>query len=281
MFGVRFVTEPPFPVRGLDDETYVVTALDDYSGYAETIVVRSKAEPASALVDLLVRWQRQTGRKLKVLRTDQGTEFQGDLSDYCVRKGIVRQVSVAYTPEQNGRAERLNRTLIERTRALLLEHGLPKMVWSEAIPTAAYLRNVTVAADQVLTPYELFHGDKPDVSHLRVYGCKATVHVNADERDKLDAVSEEHAMVGYSFTSKAYRLLRLGHNDQLTVVEAISVRFHESERPSFLREYIDSEAFDVCAGGGMIIASGGADPTYIASDASESDAHPGYVQTGV
>ena len=97
------------PVRGIEDELYVVTALDDYSGYAETILTRTKAEAASGLVDLLVRWQRTTGRKLKILRTDRGTEFLGVLSDYCTRKGITRQLSTAYTPEQNGRAERLNR----------------------------------------------------------------------------------------------------------------------------------------------------------------------------
>ena len=76
-------TMGPMPIRGLEEELYVVTALDDYSGYAETILVRSKADAASALVDVLVRWQRRTGEKMKTLRTDQGTELQGVLSGYC------------------------------------------------------------------------------------------------------------------------------------------------------------------------------------------------------
>lgn len=245
-------TMGPMPVRGLEDELYVVTALDDYSGYAETLLTRTKSEAASALVDLLVRWQRRTGCKMKTLRTDQGTEFQGVLSDYCARKGIARQTSTVYTPEQNGRAERLNRTLIERARALLLEHGLPKVVWSEAMLTASYLRNRISSANRGVTPHELFHGEKPDVSHLRVYGCKAYAYVEKGKRDKLDAVSDECAFVGYSTSSKAYRLLRPGPNSQLTVVEAISVRFHEDCTPTFLTTY--REDMEAPKGSGGVIA---------------------------
>jgi len=78
-------TMGPFPVLGLEDEAYVVTALDDFSGYAETLLVRRKSDAASTLVDLMVRWQRQVGRKVKILRTDQGTEFKGALADFCAQ----------------------------------------------------------------------------------------------------------------------------------------------------------------------------------------------------
>ena len=101
-------------------------------------------------------------------------------------------------------------------------------------------------------PHELFYGEKPDVSHLRVYGCKAFAYVEKDHRDKLDAVSEECALVGYSATSKAYRLLRPGINGQLTVVEAISVRFHEKSPPSFLATYREENPVSIIAGGGGI-----------------------------
>ena len=227
-------TMGPLPVLGLEDEAYVVTALDDFSGYAETILVRAKSSAATALVDLLVRWQRQLGRTISTLRTDQGTEFKGALAEYCTRKGIVRQVSAAYSPEQNGRAERLNRTLTEKVRALLLEHNLPKAVWSEAMRTAAHIRNRTTGLDPKRTPYELFFNKKPSVSHLRIYGCKAFVYIEKAARDKLDAVSEEVALIGYADNSKAYRLLKPGVNGQLTVIEAISVRFHEQSAPTFL-----------------------------------------------
>jgi transposase InsO family protein len=259
-------TMGPMPIRGLEDELYVITALDDFSGYSETLLTRTKSEAASALVDMLIRWQRLTGRKMKTLRTDQGTEFQGVLTEYCTRKGITHQTSTVYTPEQNGRAERLNRTLIERVRALLLEHHLPKTVWSEAMMTASYLRNRITASNREATPHELFYGTKPNVSHLRVYGCKAFAYVEKGHRDKLDAVADECALVGYSATSKAYRLLRPGTNGQLTVVEAISVRFHEDSAPTFLNAYIEDDIPPIAAGGGAIIPL---DPVYYPND-SES-----------
>ena len=266
-------TMGPMPVRGLEDELYVVTALDDFSGYAETILTRTKAEAASALVNLLVRWQRTTGRKLKTLRTDQGTEFLGVLSDYCTRKGISRQTSTVYTPEQNGRAERLNRTLIERSRALLLEHNLPKLVWSEAMVTASYLRNRVTSGDLKVTPYELFYGEKPDVSHLRVYGCKAFAYIEKNQRDKLDAVSDEYALVGYSTTSKAYRLLHPGVNGEPTIVEAISVRFHEDSAPSFLKRLSQENAAPALPGGGFVLPAQPLDPEYHPGDSNATASH--------
>jgi transposase InsO family protein len=190
------------PERGLEDELYVVTALDDFSGYAEAISVRSKDEAAPALVNLLVRWQRQTGAKVEALRTDQATEFKGALAQYCARKGIERQTSVAHTPEQNGRAERLNYTLMDKVRALLLEFNMPRVLWSEAMRTAAYLRNRTTSL-HIKTPYEPFFRKEPDVSHLRTFGCKAFVYVDKHARDKLGAKAQAHAMVGYASNSKS------------------------------------------------------------------------------
>ena len=285
-------TMGPMPIRGLDEELYVVTVLDDYSGYAETTLVRAKADAASALVDVLVRWQRRTGQKMKTLRTDQGTEFQGVLAGYCARKGIEHQTSVAYTPEQNGRAERLNRTLLERARALLLEHNLPKVLWSEAMKTAAYLRNRITQGSSSETPHELFYGEKPDVSHLRVYGCRAYAHIDKGQRDKLDAVSQECALVGYSTTSKAYRLLRPGLNDELSIVEAISVRFHEDVAPAFLADYHANEEAPPGVGGILVApldlqynpgnsessGSSSSEVTHDDEDGSDGGADEGYVE---
>ena len=235
----------PFPCDGIDDERYVVTALDDFSRMSEVACLRRKSDVAEAVIDLLLRWQRQSGAMVKRVRTDRGSEFMAALDEYLRRKGIVHETSVAYAPEQNGRAERLNRTLMERTRALLHEHGLPKMVWSEAIKAASHLRNLVPGGAESKTPHELFYGTKPDVGRLRVYGCKVSAHVPKHLRDKLDSVSEECALVGYAEHSKAYRLLTRGHNGSLTVIEAVNVRVHESERASFLRADGDSEANSV------------------------------------
>ncbi len=149
------------PCHSLDGDEYVVTLLDDYSRYSEVVCLSGKNEAAQAVINVIVEWQRQAMAKVKKIRTDRGTEFLGDLKEYMRNKGIIHQTSVAYNPEQNGRAERLNRTLLERSRALLMEHGLPKNIWNEAIRTANYLRNLVPTTKQVLTPTELLFKRKP------------------------------------------------------------------------------------------------------------------------
>jgi hypothetical protein len=89
--------------------------------------------------------------------------------------GIVPQPVPPYTPEANGRAERLNRTLIEKVRALLIQFKLPVSLWPYVLKVASYVRNRTLSSGMDATPYELFDGTKPDVSMLRPFGCSAKV----------------------------------------------------------------------------------------------------------
>ncbi|GIL95153.1 hypothetical protein Vretimale_1230, partial [Volvox reticuliferus] len=109
--------------------------------------------------------------------------------DYFSNKGIIHGTTVGYTPEQNGAAERLNRTLLEKTRAMLVESELPQQLWAEALATANYLRNISPVAGAKVTPHEAFMGTKPDISHLRVFGCAAYAHVPKEKRNKLEPVS--------------------------------------------------------------------------------------------
>jgi transposase InsO family protein len=139
---------------------------------------------------------------VKAVRTDQGKEYAA-FDKFCRTQGIVRQYSATYTPEQNGRAERLNRTLIETTRAILHHHKAPKILWPQAVQVACCLRNYRPSAGKKSTPYELLYGAKPDVSRLRVFGCAASVHIPKKKRDKLDSVSVPGMFVGYARDSKA------------------------------------------------------------------------------
>jgi transposase InsO family protein len=94
---------------------------------------------------------------------------------FCTENGIHTEYSAAYTPEQNGRAERMNRTLIEKARTLLLGVEATEELWVEAVLTAAHLHNLMPVTGKNKTPYELFHGSSPDVSYLRKWGCLAYV----------------------------------------------------------------------------------------------------------
>jgi len=219
----------PFPVLGMNDEKYVVTLMDDYSRYREVICLRGKNQVAAAVIERLVEWERQTEKQLKTLRSDHGTEYKAALTRWCRRNGVVHQKSAPRTPKQNGRAERLNRTLLERMRAGLIDAGLQKMFWPYAVDNAAYTSNFVPTKGQKKSPHELFWGEVPDISHLRVFGCKATEFKPSRLRDKLDEVSTKVIFVGYARHSKAWKLLCC-ENGNLRVTESANVMFQEDQR---------------------------------------------------
>lgn len=139
---------------------------------------------------------------------DNGGEFTtAEFAAYCADKGIQRHFSAPYTPQQNGIVERRNQTVVATARALLKQRGMPAIYWGEAVMTAVHLlnRSPTKALDGK-TPYEAWHGRKPVVSHLRVFGClvftKELSHVG-----KLDDRSSPGVFIGYAEGVKAYRIL--------------------------------------------------------------------------
>ena len=123
-------------------------------------------------------------------------------------KGIHHELTVPHTPEQNGVAERMNRTLMESARSMMSHAGLPDSYWAEAVATAAYITNRTsTTALEKMTPYEQWYGRNPDLSNLRVFGCVAYAHIPENQRQKLDKKADKLRFVGYSIKSKGYRLL--------------------------------------------------------------------------
>jgi hypothetical protein len=121
---------------------------------------------------------------------------------------ITHELTVPGTPQQNGDAERLNRVLLERTRAVLAESGLPQTLWAEALVTVNYARNRTPVSAHEKTPWEMFTGQTPTVSHMRVFGSTAYIHVPKEKRNKLDPVSTKGVFLGYEPQTKGYRVLR-------------------------------------------------------------------------
>ncbi|GJW92366.1 putative ribonuclease H-like domain-containing protein [Tanacetum coccineum] len=129
------------------------------------------------------------------------------MDDFCREKGIRREYSVARTPQQNGVAERRNRTLIEAARTMLADSKLPTTFWAEVVSTACYVHNrVLVVKPHNKTPYELFRGFKPALSFMRPFGCHVTILNTLDSLGKFDGKSDEGFFVGYSLSSKAFRV---------------------------------------------------------------------------
>eukprot|EP00253_Pinus_taeda_P023865 PITA_23865 len=135
----------------------------------------------------------QTGKKIKTLRTDNGTEYESkEFNDFCREAGIKRETTVPYTPEQNGVAKRKNRTIMEATCAIIYDQGLPKFLWGEAVNTAVYVQNRSLhQALDFKTLEEVFTDKKLDVSHFGIFGCSVYFHVLEEKKNKLEASRKE------------------------------------------------------------------------------------------
>lgn len=216
----------PFQVPSWGGAVYAVTLMDDRSRMAEASCILRKSDVFQWIRDTILLWERQTGKKVKAVRSDNGTEFKGRLQEFFRDQGIIHQTSADYTPEQNGRAERLNRTLIEKVRAMLEEFKLSPKFWAAALETACYIRNCIPSKGTTESPHALFYGKAPDVHRLRVFGCLAYVHVPAAKRKKLDARAEAGFLAGYERNSKAYRVY-VWRGGRFECVKSRNVRFDE------------------------------------------------------
>ncbi|GJT80354.1 putative ribonuclease H-like domain-containing protein [Tanacetum coccineum] len=149
------------------------------------------------------------------------------MDDFCREKGIRREYSVSRTPQQNGVAERRNMTLIEAARTMLADSKLPTTFWAEAVSTACYVHNrVLVVKPHNKTPYELFRGFKPALSFMRPFGCHVTILNTLDSLGKFDSKSDDGFFVGYSFSSKAFRVY---NTRTRRVEENLHIRFLENK----------------------------------------------------
>ena len=150
--------------------------------------------------------ENESGRKVKVLRTDGGGEDMSTVFEQFLETTRIRhEQTVPKTPQQNGVVERMNQTCVESVRSMLADSKLPHKFWAEALSTAVYLRNRSpTKAVKGMTPFEAWNQKKPSVSYLRVFGCKAYSHVPKDERGKLDCKARMCILLGYEEQTKGY-----------------------------------------------------------------------------
>ena len=195
----------PAQVPSKGGALYFVTFIDDYSRKVWVYFLKRKSDVFETFKKWKTLVENQTGKKIKRLRTDNGLEFcSGDFNEFCADAGIVRHRTVRHTPQQNGVAERMNRTLLERARCMLSNAGMEKDFWAEAVNTACYLvnRSPSTAID-CKTPFEKWSGKPCDYSNLKVFGCPAYYHV---KDGKLEPRARKCIFVGYADGVKGYRL---------------------------------------------------------------------------
>ena len=193
--------------RTLGGALYFVTFIDDHSRKVWAFALKSKDQVLDAFKEFHVNVERETGRKLKCVRSDNGGEYRGPFENYCRFHGIRLEKTVPKTPQQNGVAERMNRTIEERIRCMLSHAKLPKSFWGEAMRTTVDLINLSPSVPlQGDVPERVWRGKDISYNHLRVFGCKAFVHIPKDERSKLDNKAKACIFLGYGHEEFGYRL---------------------------------------------------------------------------
>ncbi|KAE8730408.1 BTB/POZ domain-containing protein NPY2 [Hibiscus syriacus] len=196
----------PFKTTSLGGTHYYVTFVDDFSRRVWVYTMKTKDE----VLGFFLKWKKmvetQTGRKIKRLRTDNGGEYKNDpFLKVCEEEGIVRYFTIRSTPQQNGVAERMNRTLVEKVRCMLSNAGLGKEFWAEALVYACHLVNLlpstTIGGK---TPLEKWFGvSTTDYDSLHVFGFTAYYHV---KESKLDPRAKKAIFMGITSGVKGYRL---------------------------------------------------------------------------
>jgi transposase InsO family protein len=187
---------------------YFLLLVDDMSRYMWLCLLASKDQALAAIRRFKAAAELESGRKLKVLRTDRGGEFTSvEFGAYCVEEGVQRQLTAPYSPQQNGVIERRNQTVVGMARSMLKAKALLGTFWGEAVNTAVYIlnRSPTRSLDGK-TPFEAWHGERPTVSFLRTFGCVAHVRNTKPHLKKLEDRSTPMIFVGYEVGSKAYRV---------------------------------------------------------------------------
>lgn len=213
--------------------------IDDFSRKRWMYLLSEKGEAFEVLKIFKNLVEKETVACICCLRTDRGGEFTSSVfNQFCEEHGIKRQLTAAYTPQQNGVAKRRNRTIMNMVRCLLTEKNMPKMFWPEAAKWTCHVLNRSMTnAVKDMVPEECWSGIKPSVSYFRVFGCIGHVHIPEQRRIKLDNRSRKCVLLGVSEESKAYRLY-----DPISgqIVVSRDVIFEEEEKWDWSADENDS-----------------------------------------
>nr|GEY61697.1 retrovirus-related Pol polyprotein from transposon TNT 1-94 [Tanacetum cinerariifolium] len=200
----------------------------DFSRLTWTFFLKSKDETSGILKKFITEIENLKDLKVKIIRCDNGGEFRNkEINDFCSQKGIKREFSNARTPQQNGVAERRNRSLIEVARTMLADAKLPVTFWAEAVNTACYVQNrVLVNKSHNKTPYELFNGRSPAIGFLKAFGYHVMILNTLDNLGKFEEKGDEGYFIGYSMSSKAFnkRTRRVEENLHVEFLENKTIK---------------------------------------------------------
>ena len=221
----------PSRTKSLGGNYYALVLVDDYSWFTWNFFISSKSDTFQVFRKSAKVVQNEKDLKIKSIRNDHGGEFQNEIFEkFCEKHGISHNFSAPKTPRQNGVVERKYRSLEELGRTMLNENSLIRLLdkyfCADIVSTTCYILNrVLIRLILKLTPYEIFKGRKPNVSYFIALGCKCFILNNGKSNfGKFDSKADEGIFLGYSLTSKAYRVY---NKRTLTIEETIHFAFDE------------------------------------------------------
>jgi hypothetical protein len=203
----------PMPSTSISGYVYYVSFIDDYSCKTWMYLLKSKDEVFNKFKEFKALIENLSERKIKIHRSDNGGEYTSkEFVNFCRDVGIKRELTTPYNPQQNGVAERKNRTIMEAVKTMIHDQDLPMCLWAEAAMTTVYVQNrLSHSALGFKTLEEMSTGKKPEVSHLKIFGCPVFIHIPKEKRNKLKPSGKKGIFVGYCEVSKAFRIYIPGH----------------------------------------------------------------------
>lgn len=189
----------PMSTNSIRGSRYFLTFKDEATGYRHVYFMKKKSEVYKKFKIFEKMIENKFGRKMKTLRSDNGREFcNKEMDDYLEKHGIQRETTAPHNPEQNGKAERDNWTIVESARTMIIAKNLSLSLWAEAVNCTVYVLNRTVWTSGAVTLYEAWTGKTPNLTHLRIFGSDAYVHTPKQFTRKFDARASKKILVGYT-----------------------------------------------------------------------------------
>ncbi|XP_073287691.1 uncharacterized protein [Primulina huaijiensis] len=216
----------PMEVESLGGKKYSFVCVDDFSRFTWVSFLREKSDTFAAFKKLHAKITNLHDLRVGKIRTDHGKEFENShFTSFCEKRGITHEFSAPKTPQQNGIAERKNRTLQEMARVMLSSKNISKRFWAEALNTACHISNrVYLRSGSTMTSYEIIMGKRPNLKYFHVFGCVCYVLNDRDHLAKFDSKSDKCLFLGYSSNSRAYRMYNLRTR---TTMESINIVFDD------------------------------------------------------
>jgi len=242
----------PTRTASIGGKKYAFVIVDDFSRFTWVMFLSHKDDALKNFEVFCKKVQREKGYYISTIRSDHGGEFESRaFENFCNDQGISHNFSSPRSPQQNGVVERKNRTLQDMARTMIVENSLPHHFWAEAVSTACHIINRCLIRPILKkTPYELWNGKKPNISYFHPFGYKCFIHNNGkDNLGKFDPKSDEGIFLGYSPSSRAYRVY---NKRTLCIEESIHVVFVDTN-PRPRNEHIPEDEEISCAPKSVIV----------------------------